>query len=187
MYLKGVFSVLCFFCCMRSTYSPLPVVMALAHISTLMTHNYIITLLQTCVSPMPQPCYRASASQTDGCEASGLNWTPTKQTSSFSGHVSKSRRQTFTLSNSVASTFIYQLPSHAWESSMTVSWNSQLISSAWLDGASTSFVSCALSIAPYQLRLQGHSSIPSSSVAWTIETASLDPRVLFTSIPYSAS
>ena len=33
----------------------------------------------------------------------------------------KLRRQTFILSNSVESTFIYQLPSHAWESSSTVS------------------------------------------------------------------
>ena len=84
------------------------------------------------------------------------------------------------------STFIYQLPSHAWKSSSTVSWCSQPTSSAWPDCASTSFISCALSIAPYQLRLHGCSSTPSSSAAWTIVTASSDPRVLFTSVPYSA-
>ena len=49
VYLKGVFLVLCLSCCTRPTYSLLPVVLALAHISTLTTHKYIITLLLTCV------------------------------------------------------------------------------------------------------------------------------------------
>ena len=109
VYLKGVFLVLCFSSCTRPTYSPLPVVMTLAHIPTLTTHYYLVTLLLTCVSPASQPWCRASASWTDGCAAFGLNLTPTRRTSSFSGCVNKSRRQTFSLSNSVESTFIYQL------------------------------------------------------------------------------
>ena len=48
-----------------------------------------------------------------------LNADKKRRILSFSGRVSTSRRQTFTLSNSVASTSNYQLPSHAWESSST--------------------------------------------------------------------
>ena len=62
MYLKGVFLVMCLSCCTRPTYSPLLVVMALAPIPTLMTHDYIVTFLLICVSPAPQSWCRASAS-----------------------------------------------------------------------------------------------------------------------------
>ena len=125
--------VLCFFCFTRPTFSLLPVVIALMHISTLMTHNYVIVLLLTCVSPTPQPWCYSSTSWTDECAAIGWYWTPTRQISSFSGCVSKTRRQTFTPSNSVLLTFSYQLPSHIWESSLTMSWRLQHTSNAWTD------------------------------------------------------
>ena len=48
VYLNGVFSVLCFSCCIRPTYSPLPVVMALAHVPTPMTQLYHHTPADLC-------------------------------------------------------------------------------------------------------------------------------------------
>ena len=80
-----MFLVLCTSCCTRPTYLPFPVIMALAHILRLLIHNYIMTLLLTCVSSAPLPWCRASVSWTDGCAAISLNWTPTRWTSSFSG------------------------------------------------------------------------------------------------------
>ena len=51
-----------------------------------------------------------------------------------------------------------------------MSWRSQPTWNAWPDSALTSFVSCALPFASYQLRLYGRSSTPSTSAAWIIVT-----------------
>ena len=166
-------------------YSRLPVAIALAHIPTLMTHKCIIML------PRLECHHRLS----HGVVHLRVGQMVVQQSAE-----TEHRQDGFHPSREASANWECKLSLRLtrwhWRSVINYHHMSGSPHRQWADvrsphqalaWSSTRFVSCALSVSHYQLRLHERSSMPLSSAAWTFVTASLDPRTLFIFIPYSTS